>query len=203
MTEEEWLACTEPASMLNFLYGNASDWKLRLFSSACHRRIWDRITDDGIRSIINMMGLFVDGKVTFDEMDANYTESAAGVDGAARIYDYETALGDAWGTADMSGDATKEAAAQSAIIRDIFGNPFRPVAFDLSWRTLSVVRLAQTMYDARSFDKMPELADALERAGCSCEPVLGHCREPCEHVRGCWAVDLVLGKEIASIDHPS
>jgi hypothetical protein len=195
VTEEEWLACIEPASMLNFLHGKASDWKLRLFSSACHRRIWDRITDEGVRSIINMMELFVDGKVTFDEMDAAYTESAAGVYGAPRIYDCETALSDAWGTADMSGDAAQEAAAQSAILRDIFGNPFSPIAFDPCWRTLSVVRLAQTMYDSRTFDKMPELADALERAGCRSEPVLGHCREPGEHVRGCWVVDLVLGKE--------
>ena len=83
----------------------------------------------------------------------------------------------------------------SVIIRDIFGNPFRAVTFDPTWRTLSVVRLAQTIYDERAFDKMPELADALERAGCRDEAILNHCREPGEHVRGCWVVDLVLGKE--------
>jgi hypothetical protein len=79
-------------------------------------------------------------------------------------------------------------------VRDIFGNPFRPVTFNPSWRTLSVVRLAQTICDERSFDKMPDLGDALERAGCRDEAILNHCREPSEHVRGCWVVDLVLGK---------
>jgi hypothetical protein len=83
----------------------------------------------------------------------------------------------------------------SVIIRDIFGNPFRPITFDPSWRTLSAVRLAQTIYDERAFDKMPELGDAFERAGCRDEAILNHCREPGEHVRGCWVVDMVLGKE--------
>ena len=80
-------------------------------------------------------------------------------------------------------------------VRDIFGNPFRPVTFNPSWRTLSVVRLAQTNYDERSFDKMPDLGDALERARCRDETILNHCRESGEHVRGCWVVDLVLGKK--------
>ena len=79
--------------------------------------------------------------------------------------------------------------------RDIFGNPFRPITFDPSWRTLIAVRLAQTIYDERSFNKMPELGDALERAGCRDEAILNHCREHGEHVRGCWVVDMVLGKE--------
>jgi hypothetical protein len=84
---------------------------------------------------------------------------------------------------------------QTTLLRDIVGNPFRPLNFDPSWQTLSAVRLAQSIYDERAFDKMPELADALERAGCHDEAILGHCREPGEHVRGCWVVDLVLGKE--------
>ena len=84
---------------------------------------------------------------------------------------------------------------QTTRLRDIFGNPFRPTTFDPSWRTLSVVRLAQTIYDERTFDKMSELGDALERAGCRDEAILNHCRMPGEHVRGCCVVDLVLGKE--------
>jgi hypothetical protein len=84
---------------------------------------------------------------------------------------------------------------QTARLRDIFGNPFRPATFDPSWRTINVVGLAQTIYDERAFDKMPELGDALERAGCRNVAILSHCREPGEHVRGCWVVDVVLGKE--------
>ena len=90
-----------------------------------------------------------------------------------------------------------EPAAQHAIIRDIFGNPFRPVAFSPKWRTSTAVSLARTMYDSREFSAMPILADALQDAGCDNEDVLKHCRsaKPKQvHVRGCWVVDLVLGK---------
>jgi hypothetical protein len=81
------------------------------------------------------------------------------------------------------------------LLRDIFGNPFRPVEFDPSWRTLPVLALAQAVYDTRRFEDMPVLADALEEAGCANEPLLTHCRQPGEHVRGCWALDGILGKE--------
>jgi len=83
---------------------------------------------------------------------------------------------------------------QSALLRDIFGNPFRPVTINPDWRTLTVVSLAQAIYDEHAFDRLPILADALEDAGCDNADILNHCRQPGEHVRGCWAVDLVLGK---------
>jgi hypothetical protein len=79
-------------------------------------------------------------------------------------------------------------------LRDIAGNPFRPVAFDPAWRTEAVVGLARGMYESRDFAPMPVLADALEDAGCADPDVLAHCRTPGLHVRGCWVVDLVLGK---------
>ncbi|WP_082843222.1 hypothetical protein [Gemmata sp. SH-PL17] len=82
-----------------------------------------------------------------------------------------------------------------SVIRDIFGNPFRPVVFSASWRTDTVVSLAQQMYESRDFGAMPILADALQDAGCNNDDILTHCRTPGEHVRGCWVVDLVLGKE--------
>jgi hypothetical protein len=83
---------------------------------------------------------------------------------------------------------------QANFLRDIFGNPFRPVAFDPAWRTDAVVGLARGAYEDRAFDRLPALADALERAGCADAAVLAHCRGPGPHVRGCWVVDLVLGK---------
>ena len=54
--------------------------------------------------------------------------------------------------------------------------------------------LARIIYEERSFDQMPDLADTLEAAGCTNEDILAHCRIE-NHVRGCWVVDLVLGKE--------
>lgn len=80
------------------------------------------------------------------------------------------------------------------LLRDIFGNPFRPVAFVPAWRTSSAVGVAQRMYDARDFASMPILADALQDAGCEDADILAHCRGDGPHVRGCWVVDLVLGK---------
>jgi hypothetical protein len=84
---------------------------------------------------------------------------------------------------------------QASILRDIFGNPFRPVSFSPDWRTSTAVALAQQMYDSRDYSAMPILADALQDAGCDNADVLDHCRGPGPHVRGCWVVDLVLGKE--------
>jgi hypothetical protein len=79
-------------------------------------------------------------------------------------------------------------------VRDIFGNPFRPVTADPQWLTPTVVTLAQTIYADRAFDRLPILADALEDAGCDEADILTHCRADEPHVRGCWVVDLVLGK---------
>jgi hypothetical protein len=83
---------------------------------------------------------------------------------------------------------------QSHLLRDLSGNPFRPAAFDPSWRTNTVVALARQMYETRDFGPMPILADALQDAGCEAEGILAHCREPGVHVRGCHVVDLILGK---------
>ena len=80
------------------------------------------------------------------------------------------------------------------LLRDIFGNPFRPARFDPAWRTSTAVALASQMYESREFSAMPILADALQDAGCDNDDVLNHCRGLGPHVRGCWVVDLMLGK---------
>jgi hypothetical protein len=90
---------------------------------------------------------------------------------------------------------SKERLRQAHILREILGNPFRPVAFD-AWRSSTAVAVAKQMYDSRDFGAMPILADALQDAGCDNTEVLNHCRtEPeVEHFRGCWVVDGVLDK---------
>jgi hypothetical protein len=91
-----------------------------------------------------------------------------------------------------------EGSKQSSLLRDIFGNPFRPVTFDPAWLTWHdglIVSMARKMYDRRDFSDTPVLADALEDAGCTDANILGHLRGPGPHVRGCWVVDLVLGKK--------
>jgi hypothetical protein len=89
-------------------------------------------------------------------------------------------------------------ALQANVLRDVCGNPFRPVSANPNWLTWNggiVPKLAQAIYDERRFQDLPILADALEEAGCTNADLLDHCRRPGEHFRGCWAVDLPLGKK--------
>jgi hypothetical protein len=101
-------------------------------------------------------------------------------------------------TPDWQAVEPAERRAQTELLRDLFGPlPFRAVAIDpawLAWGGGTVVKLAAAAYDERAFDRLPILADALEEAGCADEAVLAHLRGPGPHVRGCWALDLLLGK---------
>ncbi|MBA4066320.1 MAG: hypothetical protein C0501_21920 [Isosphaera sp.] len=81
-----------------------------------------------------------------------------------------------------------------ARLRDLVGNPFRSVTADPAWLTSTVVALATGIYGERAFDRLPILADALQDAGCEDAAVLDHCRGPGPHARGCWVVDMLLGK---------
>ena len=80
------------------------------------------------------------------------------------------------------------------LLRDLLGNPFRPVTCDSAWKTDTVIALARGMYDSRDFSPMPILADALQDAGCNNDEILSHSREGRNHARGCWLVDLLLSK---------
>jgi hypothetical protein len=86
---------------------------------------------------------------------------------------------------------------QAVVLRDVVHAPYRAVHGRASWRGWNngiVRRLAEVIYKERNFDLIPILADALEEAGCTDADILNHCRRPGEHVRGCWVVDLLLGK---------
>jgi hypothetical protein len=90
-----------------------------------------------------------------------------------------------------------ESRTQCDLFRDIFGNPFRPVSLQPSWvewNDGTVLKIALAVYRERAFDRLPILADALQDAGCDEWDILRHCQEPGEHVRGCWVIDLLLGK---------
>jgi hypothetical protein len=88
-----------------------------------------------------------------------------------------------------------EQVAQANLLRCVAGNPFRPVHAGSGWRTAPVVGIAEAAYAGRAFDRLPIMADALEDAGCADADILTHCRAHPEHARGCWVVDLLLGKE--------
>jgi hypothetical protein len=84
------------------------------------------------------------------------------------------------------------------VLREVIGNPFRPSPplppAVLAWNDGTVRRIAEGIYEGRAFDRLPILADALLDAGCDGEELIAHCRGAGPHVRGCWAVDLILGK---------
>jgi hypothetical protein len=81
-----------------------------------------------------------------------------------------------------------------ALLREVLGNPFRPVTPNRAWQTPAVQGLASGILNDNAFDRMPVLADALEEAGCDNADILSHCRSEGPHVEGCWAIDLLLGK---------
>lgn len=90
----------------------------------------------------------------------------------------------------------EEHAIQCEFLRDIVGNPFRPVAPEQTWLTNEVISLARTMYESRNFKAMPQLANALQDAGCNDDSILSHCRcKRTPHVRGCCVLDLILNKD--------
>jgi len=96
----------------------------------------------------------------------------------------------------LTGEADKRlhSEAMVAMLQDICGNPFRPAVVDRAWQTREVLDLARVIYDGDHWDRLPQLADALEQAGCFDEALLSHLRNRAEHFRGCWAVDLLLNK---------
>ncbi len=217
MTEAEWLACDAPFPMIEFLGQQANERKRRLFGCACCRCLWPReLSVGGMPDLITRNEARADGLLDHYEVaeawDVKGTDLeawTARLDSANQVLSHEprpyrAVFAAAWAIAEdvetavngLIGVAnSEEEVIQAHIVRDIFGNPFRPVTFVPEWRTDTAVSLARQMYDSREFGVMPILADALQDAGCDNDDILDHCREPGPHVRGCWVVDLVLGKE--------
>jgi hypothetical protein len=218
MTEEEWERCDSPGRALqaiNRLIRSANSGLRRKFRLVgCHalRRIQRHATDERFGRALDVAERHFDGTATFAELRAAVVAAQQGYeahrsdleepderaaqklthllrpDPFAAAYDSFGAVSFEWWRG-----ADEVRAELMGLIREVFGNPFRPVAFDPAWRTGTAIELARQMYDAREFSAMPILADALQDAGCENADVLGHCRGPGPHVRGCWVVDLVLG----------
>jgi hypothetical protein len=222
MTEAEWLQTDDPIRMLRFLGRRAKDRQYRLFAVACARDELDQAhktrncfnfgrIGDGMREVFwhplrGYEAAIEDAEAWADGREAQRTAYSTwfvgwykGIDDVADIA--YAALGyDPDGLVQVHPEiiATTIQGYQTNpahYLRDVFGNPFRPVAFPPEWRTDTAVALASQMYECRDFSAMPILADALQDAGCTSDDILNHCRGAGVHVRGCWVVDLVLGKE--------
>jgi len=211
MTEHEWLTCNKPQPMLEFLFAHPgySERKMRLFAVACYWQVaafhWDEPLFD---AEIDAIERYADGLISLDDLLAvslaHYRDLFPGEEESALGFvqlegDYAVWIAD-WAAqrtryaGDPSWPVGAAETGQANLLREIFGNPFRLVRLDPAWRTANAVALGEAVYAARAFGRLPALADALGRAGCTNPEILAHCRQLGEHVRGCWALDLLLGK---------
>jgi hypothetical protein len=224
MTEAEWQACGDPLPMLRFLRDRASERKLRLLAVAACREIWDRITDGRSREAVVVAEMFADGlagdadllracQSAHDASTAAHAQSpsvgvAASAAARASHPEIRRHIASDGGPVAMSLHRAKanRRAQFCRIVRCIFGPlPFRPIMIEPTCSTPTITNLAQTIYNDRevwnnpasrsSFDQLPILADALEEVGCTDADLLAHCRGDGPHARGCWVIDLLLGKE--------
>jgi hypothetical protein len=218
MTEEELRGSRE--YLLDFIMQHESDRKRLLALCAFCRPTWDYVTMDRNREALEASERYADGEMNLLELEERwrraryepvvYEEWDAAVAGPA--------IREARWPAHMAPKGKRDEAArrafhaacpvevrsgwfadQIAFMRDVFGlldtGYYEASSFRPAWRSGAAVALAREMHESRDFSAMPVLADALLDAGCDSEQVLAHCRGPGPHARGCWAVDLVLGKE--------
>jgi hypothetical protein len=230
MTEAEWLSCSDPQPMLEYLRGKAGERKLRLFAVAFCRLQWHLLlADERSQKAVEVAERYADGLAAQPERECAAAEARTAASEAARARRggdpelsvpalaayaataaWYTVYHDAGAAARLTcdDDALAWFAANGIevphpkLLRELFGNPFRPAALDPAWLTPDVTALAQAAYDERNLPagtldpaRLALLADALEEAGCDCAEILGHLRGEGRHVRGCWVVDSLLGKE--------
>lgn len=209
MTEAEWLSATDPRLSLVFIEAKSSSRKARLFACAVGRFLWPYLGDERSCRVVEVAERYADDQASDNEL--REAEVASQFDNRGWASQIAKGAGDRWAwqgarltMVDLQRAQTEREGRELAkrtvshsrhLLACIFGNPFRPVVFKPEWRTSTVVAIARSMYDSRDFSPMPVLADALQDAGCENEDILNHCRSGGPHVRGCWVVDLILGKE--------
>jgi hypothetical protein len=209
MTEQEWLTATDPGRMLQLVIPRRPRRKLALFGVACARRIPRLSREPASAAAVAVSERYADCRAKVGELRAalrnagpptgdygHYTRAELD-----RYLAEHAVLCNAASNAELvseyalkaAPDRATETRAQCDLLREVFGNPFRPVRVRKDWPTSTVVSLAEGIYADRAFDRLPILADALQDAGCESTEVLNHCRGGGVHVRGYWVVDLLLG----------
>jgi hypothetical protein len=216
MNDAEWDSAQAPAHLLSLLGDRVSPRKWRLFACGCCRRVWSLLHDRTMRACVEIAEDYADDLASeralaavcqqgwetwsnwprMDRFTFKAVSAAAWV--AKPVVDSEVAATVLHCSlnADCRSDLEEALRDRCDLIRDVFGNPFRqaPVLTGSLTRPGVVRELAEAIYDDPGFDALPLLADALQDAGCHDEQILSHCREPGNHLRGCWVVDLLLEK---------
>src|SRR5262249_51287157 len=217
--EGDWWGRTKPGAVRPEPLRESAGRKWRLFSVACCRLIEKQRETWEHADLVDLLEKFAEGQVKPEAAseavtvrfgrsgpmysgagDARISADAAvqtallcqGADGRQSLYPFWVACR----LDDVLTGGQRTSPHIAMFLHDIFGPlPFRDVAINPEWRTSDVVALARGIYDEKAFDRMPILADALQDAGCADDEILAHCRAGnWEHVRGCWVLDLVLGR---------
>jgi hypothetical protein len=222
MTEADWLVSNDPTAMLAQVGEHAGERKLRLFACACCRLLWRDLIDERSRAAVEAAERHADGLLSDEELQAAFRQaSRAAIEiRGHRILPAATTLlfrrprdperlfraaflagfaaGDDIGDVQLhihrGAGHPLDAPTRARILRCLLGNPFRPIASRVVEYPTHLVAWAHGIYDERAFDEMPILGDALDEAGCTDQPLLDHLRDPGVHVRGCWAIDRLTGR---------
>ena len=216
MTEKEWREGSRFGSMLECLGEIATKRKVRLFACGRVRIVWADVIDDRSRRGVGVSECYADGLETSRELSKVWREAHAAYESiwkrlkcsrprinycahphSVAAFEAQFACGEFCELVApyLNPEAQWMAeGVEARILRELFGNPFRPVTLDPSWLTSTVLAVAEGIYTDRAFDRLLILADALMDAGCDNPDILDHCRFEGPHVRGCWALDLLTGR---------
>jgi hypothetical protein len=214
MTADEWDSETDPHALLGCAKLVPTARKQRFFMAACCNAAFGGLDDERFWAALDVLELVADSLASPDTLaeprrladEVSYVSHAPHAYALLAASDHPvTALSVVRvvghvispmpGAVEPPTDQPPTEAAIALLVRDIFRNPYRPaIAIRPEWLSSVAVSLATEMYESGDFAAMPILADALEDAGCTDADVLGHCRGPGPHVRGCRVVDRVLGK---------
>lgn len=198
MTEAEWNDCQDAVGMMHFLRGKSGKRKLRLLACACARLCWSGLVEEEYRMGVEVAERYADRLADMNELRRAADE--IWLRGWSVVRGDPDANGAASATVeDFSAHAAERAVAcvpseAPALIREIFGNPFRNRIATSNWpggKNGRVRDIAQSIYDERRFGDLSHLADTLVAAGCQDEALLAHLRSPGPHYCGCWALDAV------------
>jgi hypothetical protein len=220
MSEEQWLHCTDSVLLLGGLPGPVGARQLRLIFCACLRSsaVWPFLASGSSRRAVAESERYADGLVRSKRLrtvrtSAHSAWSRISPHNRAAYASAELAHAACWldpmllreGFATLRRLAERGLSFPTVLLRDILGNPFRTVQVDpawLRWEGGTVVRLAQSACEERTLPSgeldrqvLTVLADALEEAGCGEARLIDHLRDPGPHVRGCFALDLLLAKD--------
>jgi hypothetical protein len=210
MTAEEWEGCAYIDRLKKAVGWNWPRRKDRLFGVACCRPFWGLLSDEKARQAVELAERAADDEELLpsleeiraalrfrDHTSSDYLAHLVACPQPSRVCRLARDLRRS--THGEQGGQEEEAR-HAYLFREVLGNPFRPVTVSPLWVTADVRSLAQAASDERHLPSghldltcLAVLADALEEAGATGD-ILTHLRSPGPHMRGCWAVDLILGR---------